>query len=305
MDKEVKIHVIVKTKINPNYVHVKNVVYTEEEWIDITENKIQPEYDKMILSLKKGIPDKIRGKIWIYLGKCIETASKFSSDIYNKLKSQPNEVAESDIKKDLHRTFSISYNENIKYELKQKEEKLYNILLAYANFDHEVGYVQGNNYIVNTILSNINSERAAFWLYFYIMNDLNWRYLFIKGMPKLVRMINILMIVIKKRVEKVYEVIQSFGEENEMFTAIFTSFFVCIFCYNCPLEYSNRILDLFWVLEEKIIIESIVHLLELNQAEILQLSMDKLIPFISEITIYSIEKYGLEASFAKLDKFNE
>lgn len=279
--------------------------YSDEEWIKIIEGKYDPDYNILINSLKSGISSKLRGKIWIYLSKCLETASQYSSNLYDKLLCQPNEKAIIDINKDLNRTIASTNDEKLKESLKKKEGKLYNILLAYANFDEEVGYVQGNNYIVNTILSNTNSERAGFWMYFHIMNDLNWRYLYINEMPKLKRMINILKDTIKTRLPLLFDKIIALGSGNEdMFSAMFTSFFVCIFSYNSSIEYSNRVFDLFWILEEKIIIECIIHLLNLNQVVLIDMELDQFFPFVSHIVDFSVEKFGIERCFPNMDKYD-
>ena len=41
--------------------------------------------------------------------------------------------------------------------------KLFNVLKAYANYDNEVGYVQGINYIVGLLLVYIQDEEKVFW----------------------------------------------------------------------------------------------------------------------------------------------
>jgi len=41
--------------------------------------------------------------------------------------------------------------------------KLYNVLKAYSNYDNEVSYVQGMNYIVALMLFYIDDEEDVFW----------------------------------------------------------------------------------------------------------------------------------------------
>ena len=50
-----------------------------------------------------------------------------------------------------------------------------------------------------------------------------------------------------------------------MFNGLFSPFFVTLFTYNTPIEYSNRILDLFWIYQEKIIFDCLIHLLKLSK----------------------------------------
>lgn len=41
--------------------------------------------------------------------------------------------------------------------------KLFNVLKAYANYDTEVSYVQGINYIVALMLFYVEDEEQVFW----------------------------------------------------------------------------------------------------------------------------------------------
>ena len=44
------------------------------------------------------------------------------------------------------------------------QNQLYNILKAYANYDNEVGYVQGINFLVGLLLFYIpDDEETVFW----------------------------------------------------------------------------------------------------------------------------------------------
>ena len=85
----------------------------------------------------------------------------------------------------------------LKKSINSKKDKLFRILKAYAHYDPEVSYVQGSNYIVNLLLCNINSQRGTFWTYVQIMNDKNWRDMFIDSLPKLMRMLSVLKEQIK------------------------------------------------------------------------------------------------------------
>ena len=77
-------------------------------------------------------------------------------NLYQKLMELEWVEVENQIKKDINRTMS---------ELKLWREdsqggnnKLYNVLKAYANYDQEVNYVQGMNYIVGLLLLYIPDE---------------------------------------------------------------------------------------------------------------------------------------------------
>jgi hypothetical protein len=80
---------------------------------------------------------------------------------YFKLLEIENPEDEHRIQKDVDRTFnnypmsgSASDNDNSWNQDKGKE-MLYNVLLAYANYDSQIGYVQGLNYIAAMLLMHI------------------------------------------------------------------------------------------------------------------------------------------------------
>lgn len=117
---------------------------------------------------------------------------------YNLLKIK-NDKLEDLIKRDINRTIIKTTNEKIRNNLESKKEKLFNILKAYAEYDQEVDYCQGTNFIVAVILTNMNSERASFWIFVQIMNFKNWRNLFLENTPKLMRMLDILSNLIQTK----------------------------------------------------------------------------------------------------------
>ena len=66
---------------------------------------------------------------------------------------------------------------------------LFNILLAYANYDSQIGYVQGMNYIAAMLLMHIQDEESVFWCIIYLLNRKNWRMIYMEEMPKLMEII--------------------------------------------------------------------------------------------------------------------
>lgn len=95
-----------------------------------------------------GIPDSLRGEIWCLLCQVKKTKASHSEDIYFKLVDLENPEDEHRIQKDVTRTFTnypvTSTEEDDKdtsWNSKKAEDQLFNILLAYANYDTQVGYV--------------------------------------------------------------------------------------------------------------------------------------------------------------------
>jgi len=248
----------------------------------------------MIVSLRNGIPDNIRGNIWIYLTKAKNLALKHNPELFNKLVQTENLETESLIRKDIERT-SLFINNNKTIRLNKSQNiKLFLVLKAYANYDIEVKYCQGFNYIVSTLLMYIPSKRFVFWAFVYIMETLEWRDLYFNNTPKLMRMIDVLEQNIKKSLPTLY---QHFVNENviPLFSGLFSPFFITIFCYNVPMEYSVRIIDLFLVIEEKIIFECLLKLLSLKEGKLLKMPMEELHSYIrNELVKECVIEYGVD-----------
>lgn len=230
----------------------------------------------------------------MYLSKCFDNFDKNNLDIYDKLLLVENSIAEDLINKDLNRTILISTNISIKEKLEKKKLHLFNILKVYANYDPKVLFVQGTSFIVLALLSVFNSEKAAFWCYISIMDKYNWRELYTDGLPRLHRLLQLLTNSIIKKCNNIYNTFFS-GDNSVLISAIFQSYFLCLFSYNIDLEYTLRVIDYFWIYQEKTIIDCIIHLLCLNEELILNMNNEKIFTFLkSEIVNYSIKTYGID-----------
>ena len=87
-----------------------------------------------------------------------------------------NEIDRYNIIKDVHRTLP---DENMFDEdIKSGENKLFNVLCAFACYDHEVGYVQGMNYLAGLLLLHMESEVDAFWCLVHLLHRKNWRQIY-------------------------------------------------------------------------------------------------------------------------------
>jgi hypothetical protein len=138
------------------------------------------------------------------LSKALTMAMNHDEKLYYKLVNTENEEVDKRINNDLNRTIMVSDNQKTTDKITSKKQKLFNILKAYAIYDNQVAYCQGTNYIVALLLGSINSERACFWTFVQIMNDKNWRDLFIDNTPKLIRFLLVLENTIKKKLPNFY-----------------------------------------------------------------------------------------------------
>jgi hypothetical protein len=143
------------------------------------------------------------------LSNSIEAASGYVDDIFGKLVSFESKEIDRTIMKDIDRTIITDINKKQIVLDKQKKEKLFNILKAYSIYDPEVGYCQGTNYIIALFLINITSQRASFWTFSQLMDNLNWRDLYVDKTPKLLRLLNIFRIKLRDNIPDIYEYFES------------------------------------------------------------------------------------------------
>lgn len=64
------------------------------------------------------------------------------------------------------------------FEATSGQNRLYNILKAYTEYDPEIGYCQGMNFIAALLLTYIPNEEDAFWSLVHIMYEKGWREIF-------------------------------------------------------------------------------------------------------------------------------
>lgn len=133
--------------------------FSRSEWETILSQKTSVEkldQKKLRNSFISGIPDDLRGKIWKLICQVDKSKPGHNASVYHKLIEQPNEEDEFCINKDLART--ITGFKGFKIDPASGKNKLYNVLKAYANFDMEIGYCQGINYLAALFILNLEDE---------------------------------------------------------------------------------------------------------------------------------------------------
>mmetsp|Transcript_6705 Transcript_6705/g.11260 ORF Transcript_6705/g.11260 Transcript_6705/m.11260 type:complete len:145 (+) Transcript_6705:1311-1745(+) len=119
-------------------------------------------------------------------------------------------------------------------------EMLFNVLFAYANYDSQIGYVQGLNYIAAMLLMHIQDEEKVFWCLIYLLNRKNWRQIYIEDMPKLMELID----VVERKLETDFPKVQKHLEE-QCFTAgaAFSPIFITLYIYQIEHHYAMKIFE--------------------------------------------------------------
>lgn len=117
----------------------------------------------------KGISHSERANVWPILINAENVKNGYSGVCYNDLIGLGNHpVHGRQITLDLHRTFSNHYLFSSKDKIGQ--EKLSNILNAYAYLNETVGYCQGMGFLVGTLLMMNMKEEETFWNFVALMD---------------------------------------------------------------------------------------------------------------------------------------
>ena len=135
-------HLLWSKKNNPDF--QKNRMYLQPAQWNALATSSRPLSRKNLQAIRftmahQGIPDTIRGMIWVKVFDIDSAKIEHSNILYSKLCEFPNDKACFDIKKDVDRT--MSQLELWEEDLSCGNNKLFNVLKAYANYDNEIGYV--------------------------------------------------------------------------------------------------------------------------------------------------------------------
>lgn len=133
--------------------------YTETEWVIVLQHSTPISHysdksqslmltiehlsrNRLWESLKIGLESvhcqSLRGEIWKLICRVHNSKIQYSRDVFNKFLQEDNQHAEFKIKKDLFRT--LPGNKEFLQPAASGENRLFNVLKAYAAYDPEIGY---------------------------------------------------------------------------------------------------------------------------------------------------------------------
>ncbi|XP_033227042.1 growth hormone-regulated TBC protein 1-A-like [Belonocnema kinseyi] len=212
--------------------------------------------------VRKGIPGEHRSLVWLAVSGG-EELKNVVPGFYQQLLDGPHspEVAEI-IRTDLPRTFpdNIFFNNTKSHQL-----QLYNILLAFAHQNRDVGYCQGLNYIAGLLLLVTKSEETAFWLLKVLIEKILPEY-YTPTMDGLLTDIDVLAELVRIKMPDVYEHITNMGLP---WAVIATKWFICLFAEVLPIETTLRIWDCLFYEGSKIIFRVALTLIKRNKESLL------------------------------------
>lgn len=144
-----------------------------KKWVKMTEQKNWDTKKEIKEKLKrriyKGIPDKLRSKVWVTLLNVDKKMSE-NKDVYQKMLKLARQWSTEarQIDSDVNRQFREHLFYRERYNIKQKS--LFNVLTAYSMYNMEVGYCQGMSGLAGILLMYMDEEEA-FWALSTLLAD--------------------------------------------------------------------------------------------------------------------------------------
>lgn len=181
----------------------------------------------IIRSLRIGIPEKYRGKVWALLTEA-EKAKAEAGFKYSQKKNEPSKY-DNIINLDVPRTFPTW----IQQPSQKMMEQLRRILTAYANTDSEIGYTQGMNFIAAMFLL-YQDEETAFWSFYSMMHlsSIPHREFFKNDFPKL----QLAQIVIDRLIRERFPTFSKSLQEQELDSTFFAPQWVMVCFLNAGFD---------------------------------------------------------------------
>jgi len=242
-----------------------------EKWLLMLKNWDSVSQKKKLKSrCRKGIPDAVRGQVWMKLTGADELKIN-SKGKYNELRFENPEKKYADvIDKDLARTFPKHSIFNKNSEIGQKG--LQQVLRAYAVYDREVGYCQGMGFLAALFLMYM-TEEDAFWLLVAVFSDKNkWkmRGLFTDGLPLLQQR----FFQLEKLIEMFCPALAKKLAQAEIHPSCYaTKWFMTGFAHVLPFPAVVRIWDMYLYEGNKIIFRIAIQCLKENEGALLKLNL--------------------------------
>ncbi|XP_022408988.1 ecotropic viral integration site 5 protein homolog isoform X6 [Monodon monoceros] len=239
------------------------------EWEDVRKKK-----EKQVKELvRKGIPHHFRAIVWQLL---CSAQSMPIKDQYSELLKMTS-PCEKLIRRDIART----YPEHNFFKEKDSlgQEVLFNVMKAYSLVDREVGYCQGSAFIVGLLLMQM-PEEEAFCVFVKLMQDYRLRELFKPSMAELGLCMYQFECMIQEHLPELFVHFQSQSFHTSMYAS---SWFLTIFLTTFPLPIATRIFDIFMSEGLEIVFRAGLALLQMNQAELMQLDMEGMLQHFQKV----------------------
>lgn len=232
------------------------------------DNYMKNNKKKLKKKIRKGIPDSLRGEVWMKISgtqKMREGRESFYNELINNIKEFdiikiPDEHI---IIRDMHRTFPkcLKY----KNRLGDGQRELFRVLCCFSMKNKKVGYVQGMSFLVGVFLS-YETEEKTFWLLENVMKNYHLRELYYSGFPGLKKNFFVFLKYMKKLLPDIYRKLS----RNNIYPLLYAcSWYITCFTDTLPFKAVVRIIDCFLMEGNKILLRFSLGILAMKENEIL------------------------------------
>lgn len=305
---------------------------TNQEWEKIISSKKQ--FNEISTDLlHQGIPKEIRKEVWKYFA-CLHENNKLSGmKTTEKINSSNDPISaatmeylhlknlskidnpnDAQILLDISRTFPSHHLYTPSNQ--EGQSKLYNVLLAYSNYNKKIGYCQGMSYIAGLLLMYMD-EPEAFWLFEWILQDCRLGENYTTDMSGLMEFSSIFDELLQIHFPLVFKVLQKSGIHPLMYvTSWFMTLFTQLNSWSTVLHFFDL---LFYYGPEEALFRFALALVHVCQSDILSFrSLEGLLPYLQSIPVERCNdplliplccsypmKHILENVKAKIERQNE
>ena len=182
------------------------------------------------------------GEQWLSVLSPASLSAHFHPNLYAKLLHTPTPY-QSHITKDITRTFPT----HPLFQQHKTRSMLYNVLAAYSNYDHDIGYSQGMAFLVGfLLLHNLADECQLYWAFVSLMYCERWslRSLYFDDCVSLKRLLLLTQRCLDERPELSALSTQLHGLSLEV-TLFATQWYVTVYSYRFDAAFSERVWSLF------------------------------------------------------------
>ena len=218
-----------------------------------------------------GVPEALRGEVW----QRMTGASGQQEEIvetYRILitKESPDEKV---ILRDIHRTFPA--HDFFKESGGVGQESLYRIAKAYSVYDSEIGYCQGQSFLIAALLLQMPEEQA-FGVLVKIMHNHGLRDMFRENFEQLQLRLYQLERLIEATMPDLWNHFSECGIEAHMYAS---QWFLTVFTAKFPLFLVMRVLDLFLLEGFDAVFQVALAILKVSKRELLQQDFEGLMKY--------------------------
>ena len=218
-----------------------------------------------------GVPEALRGEVW----QRMTGASSQQEEIIETYKILITKESPDDkvILRDIHRTFPA--HDFFKESGGVGQESLYRIAKAYSVYDSEIGYCQGQSFLIAALLLQMPEEQA-FGALVKVMHNHGLRDMFRENFEQLQLRLYQLDRLIEATMPDLWNHFSECGIEAHMYAS---QWFLTVFTAKFPLFLVMRVLDLFMLEGFQSVFQVALAILKVSKRELLEQDFEGLMKY--------------------------